>query len=255
VVYGPVQVQWNQFLSNHDGDFSVQDFLARRPIMLANGNHDALSVNYLAQFAFPQEQSPGEIGQGEEWYSFDYGNAHFVFLNDTVLDSGVLGNEERVWLDADLAAVDRTKIDWIFVIHHRPMYTCQSTHRPDTSLRANWQPVFDRYGVDFVIAGHNHVYERSAPIRELSGGDGRVAPQTASGAPIIDSAGVPSGTIYMVAAGVGAPLYPVNTTCPTSRTGQSVRNYVVFEVEGASIRFTAYNALDNTVIDELAYTK
>lgn len=254
VVIGSAQAQWDQFFTQVEGTFSVEDFLATRPLMMANGNHDLLSVNYLAQFALPQDESDGEIGQGEEWYSFDYGNAHFVVLNDTVLDDAILGNQEAAWLDADLAAVDRTMTPWVFVMHHRPFYTCQSTHSPDTSLRAAWQPIFDRYHVDFVLAGHNHVYERSAPIQGLDGSEGRVAPQGANGIPVI-SAGVPSGTIYMVAAGVGAPLYPVNTTCPTSLEGESVRNYVVFEVADRTIHMTAYDALTNTVLDEIEYTK
>lgn len=255
VVIGTLQAQWDDFFGASIADFAVQDLLASRPFMIANGNHDALAVNYLAQFALPQEVSPGEIGQGEEWYSFDYGNAHFVFLNDTVENSEVLGGAEATWLTADLAAVDRTTTPWIFVVHHRPLYTCQSTHAPDTSLRSNWQPIFDQFHVDFVLAGHNHVYERSAPIYGLEGGQGMVASEDpVTGGPRITD-GVPSGTVYLVAAGVGAPLYPVETSCPTSREGTSTRNYVTFEVSGRSIHMTAYDALTNDIIDELEYIK
>lgn len=255
VVLGTLQFQWHEFFTASTADFGVEDFLASRAFMIANGNHDALSVNYLAQFALPQEVTPGEIGQGEEWYSFDYGNAHFVFLNDTVENSEVLGGEQADWLRADLMAVDRATTPWIFVVHHRPLYTCQSTHAPDTSLRTNWQPIFDQFHVDFVLAGHNHVYERSAPIFGLEGGQGMVASEdpTTGGPRITD--GTPSGTVYLVAAGVGAPLYPVETSCPTSREGTSTRNYVTFEIAGRSVHMTARDALTDAIIDELEYVK
>ncbi len=255
VQFGVAQDQWNQFFEQSEGSFHVQDFMAGHPMMMANGNHDSLAVNYLAQFALPQEVSPSEIGQGEEWYSFDYGNAHFVFLNDTVVNSAVLGGDEAAWLDHDLSLVDRTTTPWIFVMHHQPLYTCSTAHAPDTTLRANWQPIFDRYHVDFVLAGHNHEYDRSTPINMFDAGGGHVAPQGANGVPVI-TAGVPSGTIYLVAAGAGAPLYDVDPGAfATTYTGLSLRNYVTFEIDDRTLHMTAYNALTDAVIDEFTYTK
>ncbi len=254
VVAGPNQGEWNQFFTQVDGAFDAQDLLATRPLMMANGNHDLLAVNYLVQFALPQDESDGEIGQGEDWYSFDYGNAHFVVLNDTVTRSSVLGGEEAAWLSADLAAVDRTTTPWIFVTHHQPMYTCTAGRPPDTALRAAWQSIFDQYHVDMVFNGHNHEYERSAPIFGFDSGGGHVAPEGGGGVPVI-SAGVPSGTIYMVAAGAGAPLYSVNTDCPETRRAQSVRAYLTLEIDGRSLRMTAYDALTDAMLDQIAYTK
>src|SRR4029453_8728499 len=97
-------------------------------------------------FAMPQQLTEGESAQGEEWYSFDYGNAHFVALNDSPEESA-LGDPQRKWLESDLAAVDRATTPWIVVTHHRPMYSCATAHGSDLDLRSAWQPIFDKYAV------------------------------------------------------------------------------------------------------------
>jgi hypothetical protein len=255
VFLGPNQNDWREFFAATDGDFAVQDLLARVPFLMANGNHDQLAINYVTQFAFPQEESELERAQGEEWYSFDYGNAHFLMLNDTVADSSVLGGAQADWMRADLMAVDRTETPWIFAVHHRPFYTCRSTHSPDTALRAAWQPIFDEFSVDFVLTGHNHVYERSQPIRGLEGGEGVVASTGTNGVPTYDPAGLPSGTVYVVAAGVGAELYEVSTDCTTAYAGQAVRPYVIVEIEDRTLRYTAYDAMNGQVIDSFELSK
>lgn len=255
VFLGPNQNDWRLFFEAADGDFEIQDLFARVPFMMANGNHDALAVNYVAQFAFPQDESPGERAQGEEWYSFDYANAHFVMLNDTVTDSAVIGGAQATWLRQDLMAVDRERTPWIFVVHHRPFYTCRSTHAPYTEAQVAWQPVFDEFAVDMVFTGHNHVYERSRPIRGLEGGQGVVAPSGSNAVPTYDPSGLPTGTVYVVAAGVGAELYEVADDCTTSYTAQSIRPYVIVSIEDRTLTYTAYSAMDGTVIDSFTVTK
>ncbi|MBX7196962.1 MAG: metallophosphoesterase family protein [Sandaracinaceae bacterium] len=258
VLLGNVQSQWNEEFfepSVPESAFEMSDSLAQIPLMMANGNHDVLALPYLAQFAFPQEASPGETSQGEEWYSFDYGNAHFVFLNDTVFDGGVIAGAERDWLAEDLRRADmnRANVPWIFVVHHQPLYTCLSTHAPAVSLRSAWQSLFDQYHVDVVWAGHNHVYERSRPIH---GADGTVAAVGGSNYEPQITDGTPSGTVYVVAAGVGAPLYAVQSTCPFSApVGQAVRNYVRVQITGTTLEATVYDALAGTVIDSFTWTK
>jgi hypothetical protein len=255
VELGPVQSQWDQFFEQSvTGTFAVEDFLARRPLMMANGNHDLLTINYLSQFALPQDTSTGEVGQGEEWYSFDYGNAHFVVLDDSSAPAVTTG-AEATWLEADLMAVNRTTTPWIFVIHHKPIYTCAMSHDPEIALRTVWQPIFDRYHVDFVLAGHNHEYERTVPISGFDSSGGHPAAQGADAVPTI-SGGLPSGTIYMVAAGAGAPLYPVDASLfSTTYTAMSVRNYATFEIADRTLHVTVHNALTDAVIDEFSYTK
>jgi hypothetical protein len=254
VLIGTSQDLWNIFWGARDGDdFAVQDLLSSIPLMMANGNHDALAVNFVAQTAFPQQAFMGEQAQGEQWYSFDYANAHFVMLDDN--DRELFGADEATWLEQDLAAARANPdVDWIFVTHHRPFYTCMSTHSPDTSLRASWQEIFDRHSVDMVFTGHNHVYERTRPIRGLSGGQGVVAPEGVNGAPQV-AAGSASGTVYLVAAGVGAPLYEVSTACPTTYAARAERNYVTVQITGGRIEVTVRNAMTDAVIDQFGWDK
>lgn len=251
VVLGPLQAEWNAFFEAASGDVSVQDVLARTPFMLANGNHDGLATNYLAQFALPQDQSAGEGGEGEEWYSFDYGNAHFVVLNDTTTGA-TLSGAETDWIRADFAAVNRATTPWLFVIHHIPPYTCATAHSPDLNIRAAWQPLYDEARVDFVFNGHNHNYERSKPIRGFAAGgtEGQIQATGTAGIPVNNS-----GTVYVVAAGAGAPLYGVDpSTTSYTQIAESVRNYVIIQIEGNTMHYTAYR-LDGTVLDQFDYTK
>jgi hypothetical protein len=180
VATGTSQSQWDKFWKAAAGGFVVEEGLASLPLMVANGNHDALALNYLAQFAMPQSASTGEVGDGEQWYSFDYGPVHVVVLDDSV-SSTVIEGAEADWLESDLAAVDRTETPWVFVAHHKPLYTCGSNHGPSLSSRAAWQPIYDAHGVDMVFTGHNHAYERTVPIRGLSGGEGVAAGRGANG--------------------------------------------------------------------------
>ncbi|MCA9583583.1 MAG: metallophosphoesterase family protein, partial [Myxococcales bacterium] len=248
VFLGTQQSLWNNFFEASTGDFRVQDLFSRVPFMSANGNHDALAVNYVAQFAFPQDPSPNEAAQGEEWYSFDYGNTHVAVLNDTVNDASVIGGSQASWLRADLGAVDRDKTPWVFVMHHRPFYTCLSTHRPDNALRDAWQDIFDEFKVDMVFTGHNHVYERSLPIRGLTDGQGQAAAAGPNGVPEVDGEGSPSGTIYIVSAGAGAETYAVSDECALSYTAASAHHYSTVEIEDRKITFTARNTMSDAVI-------
>ncbi|MGE0784222.1 MAG: purple acid phosphatase family protein [Sandaracinaceae bacterium] len=255
VLAGTNQADWNDFLGASDGTFGVQDLLARRAMMVVNGNHEGLAVNYIAQFALPQEVSDSEVAQGEEWYSFDYGNAHFVMLNDSVADSSVIAGSQAAWLRRDLMQVDRNLTPWVFAVHHRPIYTCGSTHGPYREGQTAWQPIYDEMAVDIVFNGHNHAYERSLPIRGLSAGEGVVVTSGPDATPMYDAEGLPTGTVYIVAAGAGADLYPAANDCPTSHIGESVRPYAIVSIEDRTLTYTAYSIVDGTMLDTFTLTK
>ncbi len=234
VGYGKSQNDWDAFFEARAGSFHVEDALARIPLMAVNGNHEALALNYFAQFAFPEQESPGESAgsAGEEWYAFDYGNAHFAMLNDTAAGQDAI-DKQAEWLRQDLAKVDRAKTPWIFAVHHKPLYTC-SAHSPDTATRKAWEPIYDQYKVDVVLNGHNHCYERSVPIRA-----GRAAD---------------NGTIYVTAGGAGAPLYPTANNCPLEKTTESTRGYVVIDIDGKKLDYKAVR-LDGSEIEKFELAK
>jgi hypothetical protein len=210
-------------------------------MMPTNGNHEGLAVNYVLQFALPQEQSAGEGAEGEEWYSFDYGNVHFVVLNDTAPETLIRG-EEADWLEADLAAVDRSVTPWVIAMHHKPPYSC-SNHGSQRVPREAWQPIYDAHAVDLVINGHDHNYERSHPIRGFQPGtmDGMIV-------------GEGEGTLYVVTGGAGAPLYGAGSDCPHTALSESTYHYTIVDVDDRTLTLTAYR-IDDTMLDTFTLTK
>lgn len=139
--------EWGQFLDAAAGVFS------RIPLMPAMGNHDGNM--YLQFFALPDN---GPDGLQQEFYSFDYGNAHFVVLNSRN------NTDETVkqWLREDLQSSTKT---WKFAIFHYPAYPAFDDGKTvDDSIRENWVPILEQYGVDMVFVGHQHQYMRTYPI-------------------------------------------------------------------------------------------
>lgn len=240
--------QWNRFFSPPGDSGPVEALLATTPLMMVHGNHERFAPAFFALFAMPQDQSPGERAAGEEWYSFDYANAHFVVLNDYPADRG-LSEHQAGWLRDDLSGIDRTKTPWIFVAHHEAMYSCGTHHGSNRALRGRWQPVLDEQGVDLVFEGHEHLYQRSKPLRGLVGTEGRVAAMGPNGEPIAGS-----GTVYVVTAGAGAPLYGAPEDCPFRQRGESAHHAVVVELEGRRLRLRALRP-DGSTIDEVSWSK
>jgi acid phosphatase type 7 len=116
----------------------------------AAGNHE-----YKTQQGAPFRDVfnlPGD--SGEKWYSFDYGPIHFAAL-DTEADYAT----QTKWLDGDLAA---SKAPWKIVYMHKPPYS-SGDHGSDTALRKLLAPVVEKHGVQLVLAGHDHDYERMKP--------------------------------------------------------------------------------------------
>jgi hypothetical protein len=133
------------------------------------GNHDAESADsktesgvYYDIFSLPRNGEAGGIASGTEaYYSFDYGNIHFICL-DTSESSRAADGPMANWLRRDLQA---TTADWVIAFWHHPPYT-KGSHDSDKEnalrrIRENLVPILEDAGVDLVLSGHSHSYERS----------------------------------------------------------------------------------------------
>jgi len=133
------------------------------------GNHDGYSTNsnnqtgpYYDIFSFPTAGESGGVASGTEaYYSFDYGNIHFICLESYQTDRSVGGTMYN-WALSD---IQNTTQEWIVAYWHHPPYT-KGSHDSDTEsnlveMRNNFLPMLENNGVDLVLSGHSHSYERS----------------------------------------------------------------------------------------------
>ncbi|MBI3802977.1 MAG: metallophosphoesterase family protein [Nitrospirae bacterium] len=211
------------------------------------GNHDtsggffsSKKSAYFDIFTLPQSGEAGGVASGTEaYYSFDYGNIHFVSLDSNQNDRSVRG-PMLTWLKKDLAA---NRSEWLIAYWHHPPYS-KGSHNSDVEdqlidMRKNALPILEERGVDLVLSGHSHSYERSFLINGhygpsstftkemiLNSGDGRadgtgpyVKPGKREGH---------QGTVYVVAGSAG-------------HTGRGDLNYPAM--------FTSLGVLGSLVLD------
>ena len=131
-----------------------QNTLRSAPIFPSIGNHDTGNINvYLENFILPSS------GSGtERYYSFNYGPIHFVALDSNLPYDP--SSEQFSWLEADL---DGTHNHWVIIYFHHPAFS-SSHHGNTNTVISSLVPLFERCRVDLVLNGHDHNYERFAPI-------------------------------------------------------------------------------------------
>ncbi len=158
--------QWYNWLA----DFKpVMENTSLMPIL---GNHEENSSIYYDIFALPGK---------EEYYSFDYGPIHFAILHSCVERYDGNMTEQFEWIQQDLE--DNQDSIWKVVMIHRPVFS--SSQRDNAGdyddLKEGLLPILEQYGVDIVLSGHDHFYERL----------------------------LNNNITYIVTGGAGAPLYKI----------------------------------------------
>src|SRR6187399_589202 len=173
----------SEFTDHH---FAVyDDILARTPFWPAVGNHEASNGDsnsgaesgpYYEAFSLPTAgEAGGEASGTEAYYSFDYANLHVVVL-DSDDSSTDVGSTQLEWLTRDLENIATTQT-WLVAMFHHPPYS-KGTHDSDDAsdsgarmvrARENILPILEAAGVDLVLSGHSHIYERSYLIDAVYG--------------------------------------------------------------------------------------
>jgi uncharacterized protein (TIGR03437 family) len=220
---GDVAYPVGSFTTYQANYFEVyRDIMGRMPFYPCIGNHDVdgdLGVAYKAVHALPADGVP-ETVRGH-YYSFDWGGAHLVSLDATLMLHQNAATAMVQWLERDLA---RTRKGWRIVFWHHPPYDPARGNGPEaTGMRDRVLPILERYGVQLVLNGHAHAYQRTRPMLGHQ--------------PVEDGRGI----VYVTTGGGGASLHgaPADTGFVVSA---SVHHYVAVEVQASRLIVRATSA-------------
>ncbi|GAA0408201.1 metallophosphoesterase family protein [Microbispora corallina] len=209
---GPDRVRtWNHYLTNNSRSARF------RPWMPCAGNHEIEAGNgvlgfdaFQTYFELPSTETDPELDN--LWYAFTVGAVRVIALqNDEIAlqeggdiyNRGYSGGRQLAWLEKELKAARASKdIDWIVVCMHQVMISsATAANGPDLALREAYGPLFDKYGVDLVVCGHEHDYERSLAVRGVVPGSATLTPNPSQSATdVVESE---FGTTHMVLGGGG----------------------------------------------------
>ena len=223
------------------------------------GNHDS-SPAYYSLFTLPTRGEAGGVASGtEHYYSFDYGNIHFVCLDSSFSARGSNG-VMCTWLRADLAANEK---EWVIAFWHHPPYS-KGSHNSDVEheliqMRENVVPILEEYGVDLVLGGHSHCYERSFLLRGhygfsptlrpsmiLDNGNGR-SDETGAYVKASVGPGAHHGTVYVVAGSSGWATFG-SLDHPAMYVSYLTMGSLVLDIEGPALNAT-FLTKDGTIDD------
>jgi len=188
------------------------------PIYVAKGNHDGRNGNY-EKLLVP----PGE----DNCFNFDYGPVHFLCIDN-------ISKDQRIEDQLNLIAEDAKASDanWKFVTYHKP--SLNFGHHWSDWGHPDALPTFAEAGIDFVVTGDSHQYERFKPIAPPNGSTGNYV-------------------TYITSGGGGAHLHDVEQSVYHA-CARKVHHFCLFRIKGNKLTMDAIDIKGN-IIDHLEITK
>ncbi len=248
----------NAYDNGTDGEYQkavfenmYENMLRKSVLWPTLGNHDDNTSStpgpnpYFDIFTLPTNGEAGGVASAAEaYYSFDYGNIHFVVLNSTTSSFGNANSAMRTWLEEDVLLNDKL---WTIAFWHHPPYS-KGSHDSDAEglsimMRENALPILESAGVDLVLTGHSHSYERSylinghygksntfAESMKIDAGDGRPNGDGIYEKDVAESM-ANKGTVYIVSGSSGVARVQGNLDHPAMVTSFSQLGSLVLDID------------------------
>jgi 3',5'-cyclic AMP phosphodiesterase CpdA len=216
--------EWGEW---HEGAGFIHQMI---PAVPTPGNHEyrrdslkqlVLDPHWKMHFNLPKN---GPVGMQDAVYYLDYQDVRLISLNSQLimLDS-VAAQRQEQWLTEVLAS---SKTKWNIVVMHHPVYST-AKNRDNTILRERFRPIFEKYGVDLVLQGHDHTYAR--------GTAGKVRP------------------VYLLSV-AGPKMYGSDSERWMEVSGAQTQLYQVIRVTDSKLYFSSYK-LNGQLFDSFQLTK
>jgi Calcineurin-like phosphoesterase len=173
-------------------------------LMITLGHHD------VEDGQAKMNQYMNSFGIEKPFYSYDYNKVHFLVMSAKSVY--YKGSEQYNFILDDLKkASENENINWIIVSSYGPPYTSPSEHPAFKDLREVYHPIFEQYGVDLVLSGHNHNYQRTYPLTYNPNDSGE---PTVTSTAVTDYDGQKDGIVFAIVGTGGVNFYSFNGQAP-----------------------------------------
>ena len=189
---------------------NIQELFRTLPYLAVMGNHEKTGQLFAKYYPHP-------FFSDRYYWSFDYGPAHIVILDQYTPYSS--GSAQYKWLEKDLSS---TVKPWKFIVMHEPGWSAKK-NRNNPDVQKYIQPLCNTYRVQMVIVGHNHFYARAE----------------------VD------GVVHITTGGGGAGLYDPDPSFPNIVIVNKSHHFCKIEIDGDSLQFSAIKH-DGEIIDEFS---
>jgi 3',5'-cyclic AMP phosphodiesterase CpdA len=248
------QVNTSASQGEYDGLLSLSQF-KNLPFVPTIGNHDNHKL-FSHHFNIPDENPTfGTTAAGGDYF-FTYGSALFIVVNS---NSTNYAHHKAFIRDA---VKKRPKAHWRIVIMHHSIYGADIARSTSLELRENLVPVFDRYGIDAALAGHDHIYVRTHFMRnnQVVKPPEKLPTRAARPAEILDGAAIkPFGTLYITAATSSGSKYydPASEVFDylAERAAYYVPMFSRINITNTSFEIITYRTDSMAVTDRFAMVK